>query len=104
MPTAVLPPGQHLRMNYGGARRGRAKVYVESSGPIAVYVTTLGGVQRFMQGQQVQPLYDFEAEAQVFNRAVALPRGTPWCLLLVNYSLGTDWFDACAVHYDVAER
>lgn len=104
MPTTVLPPNQNLHVVYAGTQRGVAKVYIEASAPISIYVTTPDGVLRFRSGQGVDPVYDGAEDVEVFEARVQLPRNTEWCLLIINRERGEDWDDARAVHYEVQQK
>lgn len=104
MPTDILAPDQHLVLTFPGAKRGQAKIYVEASAKITIFVTTPEGAKLFKKGDEIEPLFDSAEDVEVFNRTVSVKRNTAWTLLIVNYDKGKKWDNARAVHYDITEK
>jgi hypothetical protein len=104
MPTELVPPNQNVRLTFGGTRRGYARIIVEASGPITVFVTTPIGAREFMRGRPVTPLFAHVEGVTEFDDTIYFPPSTEWTLMFVNREQGDDWDDARAIHYQINQK
>jgi len=95
MPTFVLQPGHYQALSYASSG-GRARVVVNTSVPVQVYVVNRQNLERFKAKQQIQAFgSDIAYPDAPVDAMVVLPP-INWFLVVYN-----DTNELAAVHCDV---
>ena len=83
MPTAIIPPNNHLLIRRSLPRRRPLEFYVEAGDPVTTYLVDREGHDAFYRGDDV-PYYGGFANRRTHNQKVYLDAPGIYYLIIVN--------------------